>query len=364
MQTAAPAAPHRMQQEIREQPEALARTLDGWLDAAAREVVLAPGPVRALSSVRILGCGSAAYAGMLGAQLLEGLARVPAHVELASEFRSRDPVLGPRDLALAISQSGETADTIGALHRARARGALGAALTNTRDSSLARAADAVLYTQAGRELAIPSTKCVTSQIAVLHALALELAELRRRIHPSAADAARAELRELPRLVSDALELWPEVVRLAERCADAQTCIFLGRGVGYPIALEAALKLKETACVHADAYAAGELRHGPMALVAPGTLAVLIANPHAERAMLWRTAADLRGHGATVIALAARDDACAREHASHVLALPEAPDPLAAVLAAVPLQIFAYQMGCLRGCDVDRPRNLAKSVAVE
>jgi glucosamine--fructose-6-phosphate aminotransferase (isomerizing) len=353
-----------MQQEIREQPQALARTLDGWLDARAREVALDPGRARGLSSLRILGCGSAAYAGLVGAQLLERFARIPVQVELASEFRSRDPVLGRRDLALAISQSGETADTIGALCMARERGALGVALTNTEQSSLARAADAVLYTRAGRELAIPSTKAFTAQVAVLHALALELARLRRWLAPAAADAALAELRRLPELAAQTLEVWPEVERIASRCADARTCLFVGRGVGYPIALEAALKLKETAYVHADAYAAGELRHGPMALVAPGTLAVLIASPHAERARLWASAAELRRHGATLIALAARGDPCAREHAEHVLTLPEAPDPLAAVLAAMALPILAYQVGVLRGCDVDRPRNLAKSVAVE
>jgi glutamine---fructose-6-phosphate transaminase (isomerizing) len=360
---AAAAVPH-LQQEIREQPQALARTLADWLGDDARDVVLAPGRARSLSSVRILGCGSAAYAGMVGAQLIEGIARVPAHVELASEFRGRDPLLDPHALVLAISQSGETADTLAALRAARERGALGVAVTNTRASSLAREADAALYTQAGRELAIPSTKCFTAQVVLLHALALELARVRRWLHPSAADAARAELRRLPDLVKETLELWPEVERIASRCAELRTCIFLGRGVGHPIALEAALKLKETAYVHADAYAAGELRHGPMALVGPGTVAILIASTHAERARLWKTAADVRGHGATVIALAARGDACAREHADHLLSLPEAPDPLAAVLAAVPLQIFAYQMGVLRGCDVDRPRNLAKSVAVE
>jgi glucosamine--fructose-6-phosphate aminotransferase (isomerizing) len=173
-----------------------------------------------------------------------------------------------------------------------------------------------------------------------------------------------ELRGLSGLVSETLALWPEVERIASRFAEVETCVFLGRGVGHPIALEGALKLKETAYVHADAYAAGELRHGPLALIGPGTLVVLIASPHAERARLWASAAEVRRLGASVVALAARGDACAREHADCVLELPEAPDPLAAVLATVPLQIFAYQMGVLRGCDVDRPRNLAKSVAVE
>ena len=353
-----------MQQEIREQPQALARTLDGWLDARAREVALAPGRVRGLARVQILGCGSAAHAGMIGAYLLEGIARVPAQVELASEFRSRDPVIGQRDLALAISQSGETFDTIGALRAARERGAFGLALSNVQDSALAREADAALYTHAGPELAIPSTKCFSAQVAVLYALCLELAALRRRLPASSVAAAQGELRRLPALVSETLELWPEVESVASQFANARTCIFLGRGVGYPLALEAALKLKESAYVHADAYAAGELRHGPLALVAPGTLAVLIASPQAERARLWASAAELRRHGATLIALAARGDACATEHADHVIYLPEAPDPLAAVLAAVPLQIFACAMGVVRGCDVDRPRNLAKSVAVE
>jgi glucosamine--fructose-6-phosphate aminotransferase (isomerizing) len=301
---------------------------------------------------------------MIGALLLEGIARVPAHVELASEFCARDPELGRQDLALAISQSGETAATLAALRTARARGALGLALTNVQGSALAREADAALYTHAGPELAIPSTKCFTAQLAVLYALAIELAQLRRRLHPSAADAALTELRGLSGLVSETLALWPEVERIASRFAEVETCVFLGRGVGHPIALEGALKLKETAYVHADAYAAGELRHGPLALIGPGTLVVLIASPHAERARLWASAAEVRRLGASVVALAARGDACAREHADCVLELPEAPDPLAAVLATVPLQIFAYQMGVLRGCDVDRPRNLAKSVAVE
>jgi glutamine---fructose-6-phosphate transaminase (isomerizing) len=362
--------PHAMAREIREQPHALSLTIQAHLDPQRRAlaldagVELAPERMRALRSVQLIGCGSAALAGMVGSYLLEGLARVPARVELASEFRERDPLVGPQDLVIALSQSGETADTLGALEVARERGALTLSITNVRGSPLAHAADGVLYTRAGPELSIPSTKCFTTKIAVLHLLALELARLRETLAPERIAAQIRELCRLPALVESALGLWPEIASIAQHFAEVDACIFLGRDVGYPIALEGALKLKETCYVHADAYAAGELSHGPMALITRHTPVVVVASPERARAKVHASAARVRGHGAKVIGVAARADLQIRDVADHVLRVPEASDPLAAVLAAVPLQIFAYEMALLRGIDMDRPRNLAKSVAVE
>ncbi len=363
---------HFMRKEIDEQPEALAAALRGR--CAVGGVVLEElegsggAPVaRALAEARrvvLLGCGTAYHAALVGRALLERWTGLPADADIGSEFRYREPLLGPDTVAVAVSQSGETADTLAALREARARGAVTLAVVNVVGSGIAREADAVLYTRAGPEIAVASTKAYTTQIAVLSLLAHWAAARRGAAAPQGRPDPAA-LAELPGWVQRALALEPEVARVAARLARHDHCFFIGRGLDWATAVEGQLKLKEVSYLHAEAYAAGELKHGTLALIEPGTPVVaLCTQPHlAEKTA--SNVAEVRARGGWVVGVATPALAPAvRPLGEELLTLPAVPADLAPAVAAIPLQLLAYHTAVARGCDVDRPRNLAKSVTVE
>jgi glucosamine--fructose-6-phosphate aminotransferase (isomerizing) len=358
-----------MQKEIFEQPRAIADTIGARVsedegDVDLDGIELDPAWARSLQSVRLLACGTAWHAALLGQWMLERYARVRATAEFASEFRYREPVVDGQDLVIPISQSGETADTLAALREGRQRGALTLSITNTHDSSIARESDHVLYTHAGPEIGVASTKCFTVQIVALYLIALKLGLLRETLSHDEVREAIAELRRLPRQVERTLALWDHVAGIARRCFHARDFLFLGRGVGYPAALEGALKLKELAYIHAEGYAAAEMKHGPIALIDDEFPVVLVANQPGTRAKLAANAAEVRTRGAKVIAVSRVGDDEILSVADEVIGVPPVPDPLSAVIATVPLQMLAYHVATLKGTDVDQPRNLAKSVTVE
>jgi glucosamine--fructose-6-phosphate aminotransferase (isomerizing) len=361
---------HFMRKEIDEQPEALAAALRGRLtpEGPALEELEAVAAGQALASaerVVLLGCGTAFHAGLVGRSLLERWALLPAEVEVASEFRDRPPLLGPGTVAVAVSQSGETADTLAALREARARGAATLAVVNVVGSSIARAADAVLYTRAGPEIAVASTKAYTTQIALLSLLAQWTALRRRAAGQDAAPPPALALESLPQLVRQALGLEARVQALAVRLAAHSHCFFIGRGLDWAAAVEGQLKLKEVSYLHAEAYPAGELKHGALALVEAGTPVVALLTQPRLAQKTASNVAEVRARGGWVLAVTTPSLSSAVEDlAAEVLQLPETPPELAPAVAAIPLQLLAYHAAVARGCDVDRPRNLAKSVTVE
>lgn len=357
-----------MSKEIREQPRAVSDTLldryrpDGSL--ALDETCLSDQDLRAISRVQIVACGSSYHAALLAKFAIEGWARVPVDVDIASEFRYRDPVLDPQALAVGVSQSGESLDTLLALREARARGARVLGVTNVVDSSIAREADGVLYTRAGPEVCVAATKTLLAQIVALELLALTLAQVRGTLATPQIGSVIAQLHELPAGIEEVISRQKEVDQVAEALANAKDFFYLGRNVGYPVALEGALKLKELSYLHAEGYPAGELKHGPIALLEPGSVVVGVAT----RNPLWEkfrsNIAEVKSRQATVVLVANDGDEGAAELADHVLWVPEADQLLAPVLDIVPLQLLAYRLARLNGHDVDRPRNLAKTVTVE
>ena len=361
--------PHFMLKEIHDQPAALAETLRGRLTRDGPALgELAPETRQALATAPqafLLGCGSAHHAGLVGAALLEGWARLAAAADLASEFRYRDPLVAPGALAVAISQSGETADTLAALREARGRGALGLAVTNAVGSTIAAEGDDRLPTLAGPEISVCSTKAYTTQLEVAALLALQAAALRGTLARDAVADLAAALRELPAWAAEALALEAHAAELALALAPHEHCFFIGRGLDHAVALEGQLKLKEISYMHAEAYAAGELKHGTLALVTAGTPVVAVfTQPHLA-AKTASNVAEGRARGARVLGLCTaglRD--VAGPACDDLLTLPDVPGPLAPVVAAIPLQLLAYHVAVARGTDVDRPRNLAKSVTVE
>jgi glucosamine--fructose-6-phosphate aminotransferase (isomerizing) len=359
-----------MQKEIYEQPRAISDTIGARVqdDAGGIDldgIRLDPGFVRDLAGVTLVGCGTAWHASLLGRYMIERIARIPCDVDLASEFRYRDPLIGPRHLIVPVSQSGETADTLAALREASAKGARSLAVCNVHESSIAREARDVLYTHAGPEIGVASTKAFTTQVVALYLLALKLGLLRGSIGPDDVREAARELRRLPRLVDDTLLCWNAVEGIARKHMHAQDFLFLGRGFGFPVALEGALKLKEISYIHAEGYASGEMKHGPIALIAEGVPVVIVANQASTYQKIISNAEEVRARGGSVIAVVDADNREAERYADDVVRVPSTPsEPLGAVLATVPLQILAYHVATLKGTDVDQPRNLAKSVTVE
>ncbi|MFQ5699426.1 MAG: glutamine--fructose-6-phosphate transaminase (isomerizing) [Myxococcota bacterium] len=358
-----------MHKEICEQPRAISDTIgtraleeEGDIDLDGIE--WDRDWVRDLAGVHLVAMGTARHACMVGAEMIERLARIPASVDLASEYRYRDPVVGPQHLVLPVSQSGETTDTLLALREAAEKGARSLAVCNVHASTIARDADDVLYTHAGLEIGVASTKCFTAQLAALYLVALRLGQLRGTIDRDFVRAAVAELRRIPAKVERALGRWNEIEVIAQHFYTASNFLFLGRGVGYPVALEGALKLKEISYIHAEGYAAGEMKHGPIALIDEGMPVVVIANRSATYRKVLSNAAEVRARQGTVIAIADEGDSEIGALVDEVIAVPPTPDPLSAIVSTVPLQIFAYQVATLKGTDVDQPRNLAKSVTVE
>ncbi len=312
----------------------------------------------------IVACGTAYHAGMVGKYVLERLARIPVEIDLASEFRYRDPLLNEHTLVVIVSQSGETADTLAALREARKRGCRVLAVTNVVGSSVAREADEVIYTWAGPEIAVASTKAYTTQVLVMYLLGLLLAEERGTITPEQTSACVQALKEIPGQIQAILDQKAQIEELASRYYTCQDLFFLGRGLDYAVALEGALKLKEISYIHAEAYAAGELKHGTLALITEGVPVVALATQESLLEKLISNVKEVKAREGTVIGLCLGKNELVEDACDHVISLPEAPSLVAPLLSVVPLQLFAYYMAAARGCDIDKPRNLAKSVTVE
>ena len=359
--------PHFMLKEINEQPTAITATVsprveDGMPDLRIPQ--LTDEVLRSIGTVHLVGCGTAMHAGMVGKAAIETLARVPAEVDIASEFRYRDPILNPNDLVIIISQSGETSDTLAALKLAKSRGVPVLAIVNVVGSSIARAADYVLYTYAGPEIAVASTKAYMVQLCVLYLFALRLAYARGRL--SAAETRRytAQLLHAPEVVRARLADCEQIKYLASRYMNTQSCFFIGRGFDYSLSLEGSLKLKEISYVHSDAYAAGELKHGTISLITDGVPVIALATQKQVYEKTISNAKETRSRGARVLLFTTKNAVVPEGVADAVIRLDEYEDLLMPLQLIVPLQLFAYYMAVLRGCDVDKPRNLAKSVTVE
>ncbi|MEU7100102.1 glutamine--fructose-6-phosphate transaminase (isomerizing) [Streptomyces longwoodensis] len=361
-----------MLKEIAEQPKAVADTLLGRIDAAGSlsldEVRISAAELREVDKVVIVACGTAFHAGMIAKYAIEHWTRIPCEVELASEFRYRDPILDSRSLVIAISQSGETMDTLMALRHAREQGSRVLAICNTNGSTIPRESDAVLYTHAGPEVAVASTKAFLTQLVACYLVALYLGQVRGT---KWGDEIRAVIRDLSQIagaVDRVLETMEPVRELARSLADKDTVLFLGRHVGYPVALEGALKLKELAYMHAEGFAAGELKHGPIALIEEDLPVVVVVPSPRGRSVLHdkivSNIQEIRARGARTIVIAEEGDEAVTPYADHLVRIPATPVLLQPLVATVPLQVFACELATARGNEVDQPRNLAKSVTVE
>jgi len=360
--------PDFMTKEIYEQPEAIRATLLARRDASGRltldELRLGDDELAEIDRVVLVACGSSYHAAMVGKYAIERFARLGCDVDIASEFRYRDPVLDRRTLAVGVSQSGETIDTLQALRAAREGGARVVAVCNVVDASMAREADAVLYTRAGLEICVASTKTVLAQIVALEVLALKLAQVRGTMADAQISEAFDDLLALPELVAAVLKGAEHVRDVAEGLHGARDYFFLGRHVGFPVALEGALKLKELSYLHAEGYPAGELKHGPIALIEPGTVVVAVVTEPTLRDKLLSNIAEVKARGASVVVLHRDGDDEVAALGDWSVAVPDAAPLASPVLSIVPLQLLAYHLAKLRGLNVDRPRNLAKTVTVE
>jgi glucosamine--fructose-6-phosphate aminotransferase (isomerizing) len=360
---------HFMLKEINEQPRAMVDTLRGRIsleraDVHFDDVHLDEEAVRKISRIYICACGTAWHAGLVGKTFIEQAARIPVEVDLASEFRYRDPIVPEGTLFIAVSQSGETADTLAALREARARGARVLSVCNVIESSIARDSDDIIYTHAGPEIGVASTKAFMTQMLALQLLAIWLGRRRGTLDAKAARERLEALVQLPGLIEEQLKRAADVERVAQKYMTARDFLYLGRGVNYPIALEGALKLKEISYIHAEGYAAGEMKHGPIALIDENMPEVIITPRGAHYDKTASNLQETRARGARVIALASDGDDAIDGLASDVLRIPHVDEPLQPFLTTVPLQLLAYHVADLKGTDVDQPRNLAKSVTVE
>ncbi|MFD5841290.1 glutamine--fructose-6-phosphate transaminase (isomerizing) [Streptomyces chartreusis] len=361
-----------MLKEIAEQPKAVADTLLGRIDAAGSltldEVRISASELREVDKVVIIACGTAFHAGLIAKYAIEHWTRIPCEVELASEFRYRDPILDQQTLVIAISQSGETMDTLMALRHAREQGAKVLAICNTNGSTIPRESDAVLYTHAGPEAAVASTKAFLTQLVACYLVALYLGQVRGTKWGDEIHAVIRDLAQIGRQVERVLETMEPVRELARSLAHKNTVLFLGRHVGYPVALEGALKLKELAYMHAEGFAAGELKHGPIALIEDDLPVVVVVPSPRGRSVLHdkivSNMQEIRARGARTIVIAEEGDEAVVPYADHLIRIPATPTLLQPMVAAVPLQVFACELATARGNEVDQPRNLAKSVTVE
>ncbi len=361
---------HFMLKEIFEQPRALEDTLRGRLDRQngairGEEIGLEPEKAKAIDRVVLLACGTSHHAAMTGRYFIETMARIPTVVELASEFRGRGAVIGEGDLVIAVSQSGETLDTLMAAKEAKAGGATVLAIANVIGSAIPRMADAVFYTHAGPEIGVASTKCFTTQVVNLLMVAAWLGHQRGAMTDQALAELVEDLARMPQLVSDTLKGTRQLVaNLARRYVDARDVLFLGRGLSFPIALEGALKLKEISYVHAEGYAAGEMKHGPIALIDSTVPVVVLAPKDSSYERSIGNLEEAKAREAMVIAVGTEGDEKAREVSHDLIEIPEVPEALTPFLTVLPLQLYAYYVADFKGTDVDQPRNLAKTVTVE
>jgi len=360
---------HFMLKEIFEQPKAVADTLIGRLSDNKQivldELRMSPDEIRALKKITVIACGTAYHAGLVAKYAIEKWAKIPVDVEIASEFRYRDPIIDAGTLVIAISQSGETMDTLMAVRHAKAAGGRVLAICNTNSSTIPRESDAVLYTHAGPEIAVASTKALLTQMVAVYLIGLHLAQVNGALKDAEVESLYKELLELPGKIEQILETVEPLRALTRSFAENNIVLFLGRNIGYPVALEGALKLKELAYIHAEGFAGGELKHGPIALIDKGTpvIAILPAgHEHALDEKMLSNIQEVKARGARVIVIA--EEGAHVEGAEHIIRIPVVPALFQPVLATVPLQVFAYEMAVARGNDVDQPRNLAKSVTVE
>ena len=358
--------PHFMLKEIFEQPQVLQDTLSAYVadDLPNLAPALPDKLLQNLGTVHLVGCGTAMHACMVGKTAIESLARVPAQVEVASEFRYRDPILLPGDLVVTVSQSGETSDTLAALQLAKERGIPTLAIVNVPGSSLARAADMVLYTQAGPEIAVASTKAYSVQLAVLYLIAIRMAWARNALPDARCRQLTRALCAIPAMQQPLLGKAEEMKMAAQALQNASDLFFVGRGMDYSLSLEGSLKLKEISYIHSEAYAAGELKHGTISLVTGGTPIVALATQSAVYEKTLSNVKEARARGARVLLLCSQNAPVPDALADEVVRLPQCEELLTPLLTILPLQLLAYYASVLRGCDVDRPRNLAKSVTVE
>ncbi|HZA13838.1 MAG TPA: glutamine--fructose-6-phosphate transaminase (isomerizing) [Myxococcaceae bacterium] len=362
---------HFMHKEIWEQPRALADTLRGRILISEGDVYfegwdIPAERVKTLSKMVVLACGTSYHAGLVGRAMIESLARIPVEVDLASEFRYRDPIVDDRQLVVAVSQSGETLDTLCALREAKARGALSMGICNVIGSAVTREAAFTVLTNAGPEIGVASTKAFTTQLAAFYLLAVKLGRMRDVLSAAQAQEHLTHLTEVPKLVEDVLRCETQVKRVAREFLHARDFLFLGRGPMYPVALEGALKLKEISYIHAEGYAGGEMKHGPIALIDESLPVVVIAprQPSAAYEKIVGNIEEVRARGGKVIAVVDEGDKHVKSLSDFAVEIPPAPALLAPIVATVPLQLLAYHVADMRGTDVDQPRNLAKSVTVE
>jgi glucosamine--fructose-6-phosphate aminotransferase (isomerizing) len=360
---------HFMQKEIHEQVRSLTDTLAGRVDFKAGrirlpELKLTPEIARKIQKVVITACGTAAYAGMVGKILIEKIVRLPCEVQIGSEFRYSDPIVDEHSVVLAISQSGETADTLAAMEEGRRKGAVIWSIVNAIGSQAMRVSDGSLSMQTGPEIGVASTKAFTAPLVDLYMLAVLLADLRGVLKDEARRALVSDLRLVPDLASQVLNSEPEIKKVAHALRNVRDCLYLGRGINMPIAYEGALKLKEISYIHAEGYPAGEMKHGPIALIDKHMPVVCIAPKDPWHEKMISQIQQAKARGGTVIAVATEGDDLVAAMADHVLWVPDCPWMLSPVVTVIPLQILAYQIATLRGLDVDQPRNLAKSVTVE
>ena len=357
-----------MLKEIFEQPKAIRDTLlgrmgdDGQIQLS--ELQMTPAEIASMSRVYIIACGTSLHAGLVAKNLVEQWARIPVEVQCSSEFRYADPIVDDLTLVVAITQSGETADTLAGVREARERGAKVIAITNVVGSRVTRESDGVLYTHAGPEIGVAATKTFTSQIAALTVLALKLAQAKGTLSSAKVGSLWTELSTIPDIVEAELQNLSALEECARQCLTATSSLFLGRGMGVPVAMEGALKLKEISYIHAEAYPAGEMKHGPIALITDQVPVVVVATQGRTYEKVVSNIQEVRARGAQVIAVATAGDEDIRQHAEFVLQVPATSEALSAIPATIPLQLLAYHIAKLKGCNVDQPRNLAKSVTVE
>ena len=359
--------PHFMLKEINEQPAAITATVSPRVENGLPDLripELSDEMLRGIGTIHLVACGTAMHAGMVGKAAIEALARVPAEVDIASEFRYRNPILRPNDLVIIISQSGETSDTLAALKLAKSRGVPVLAIVNVVGSSIARAADYVMYTYAGPEIAVASTKAYTVQMCVLYLFAFRLALARGEQTEAEIRRLTAELLRASEVIKPRLADCEQIKYLASRFVNTQSCFFIGRGFDYSLSLEGSLKLKEISYVHSDAYAAGELKHGTISLITEGVPVIALATQKQVYEKTISNAKETKSRGAKVLLFTTKDAVVPEGVADYVVRLDDYDDLLMPLQLIVPLQLFAYYMAVLRGCDVDKPRNLAKSVTVE
>lgn len=364
--------PTYMEKEIHDQPQAVADTLLGRTDddgaLVLDELRIDEQALRRVDRITIVACGTAAYAGMVAKYAIEHWTRIPVEVSLAHEFRYCDPIVDERTLVVSVSQSGETMDTLMAVKHANDLGALTLSVCNTPGSTIPRESDAVLYTHAGPEIAVASTKAFLAQITACYILGLYLAQLRGVTYAEDPKAVMAELRQVPDKIEDLLGRMDRVKEIARFMADTRSVLFLGRHVGFPVAMEGALKLKELAYIHAEGFAAGELKHGPIALIEPGQPVFIVvpgpSTPHGLHQKVVSNIQEIRARGARTLVIAEDGDTDVEPFADEVIRIPRTAPLLAPLLAVVPLQVFALHLSTAKGLDVDQPRNLAKSVTVE